>query len=83
MGHLLGLIVERGQELMPSEPPVMLSALVTYLGENDPGPGFYQLAKEMDLLPAKASPEQKFCFWTEQVKRLYARHGGGPAVARG
>ncbi|MCF3960800.1 hypothetical protein [Streptomyces fuscigenes] len=80
MGHLLGLIVERDQEIAPSDPPLMLSALVNYLGANDAGPGFYQLAKELQLLPI-ASADEKFDFWVKQVKRLYERHGAGPAVA--
>ncbi|MGW9032094.1 hypothetical protein ACWGQ5_50535 [Streptomyces sp. NPDC055722] len=81
MGHLLGLIVERDQEIVSSEPPVMLSALVNYLGANDAGPGFYQLAKELRLLPINASADEKLVFWARQVKRLYERHGAGPAVA--
>ncbi|MFB7932864.1 hypothetical protein ACFC4C_27555 [Streptomyces sp. NPDC056039] len=79
MGHLLGLIVERDQEIAPSDPPVMLSALVNYLGANDAGSGFYQLAKELQLLPMSASADEKFGFWVKQVKQLYERHGAGPA----
>ncbi|MFC8342845.1 hypothetical protein [Streptomyces sp. NPDC057280] len=81
MGHLLGLIVERDQEIAPSDPPLMLSALVNYLGANDAGPGFYQLAKELRLLPMSASADDKFGFWAQQVKRLHERHESGPAVA--
>ncbi|MFG3291690.1 hypothetical protein ACGF3G_23145 [Streptomyces sp. NPDC048179] len=81
MGHLLGMIVERDQEIAASDPPVMLSALVTYLGANDAGSGFYQLAKDLQLLPMSASADEKFGFWVKQVKQLYKRHGAGPAVA--
>ncbi|MFE1433055.1 hypothetical protein ACFW5G_11700 [Streptomyces griseoaurantiacus] len=81
MGHLLGLIVERDQQIAPSAPPVMLSALATYLGANDAGPGFYQLAKELQLLPVSASADEKFGFWVKQVKRLYERHAADPASA--
>ncbi|WP_228994519.1 hypothetical protein [Streptomyces sp. DH8] len=80
VGHLLGLIVERDQEIAPSDPPVMLSALVNYLGANDAGSGFYQLAKDLRLLPMSASAEEKFEFWVTQVKRLYERYGASPAV---
>ncbi|MTE20179.1 hypothetical protein F0L17_13880 [Streptomyces sp. TRM43335] len=80
MGHLLGLIVGRDREIAPSNPPVMLSALVNYLGANDAGPGFYQLAKELQLLPMSASADEKFDFWIKQVKRLYKRHGASPTV---
>lgn len=81
MGHLLGRIVGRDREIAPSDPPVMLSALVNYLGANDAGPGFYQLAKDLQLLPMSASSDEKFEFWITQVKRLYERHGASPAVA--
>ncbi|MFE4797647.1 hypothetical protein ACFRFL_21685 [Streptomyces sp. NPDC056708] len=81
MGELLGRIVVQDQEIAPSDPPVMLSALVNYLGANDAGPGFYQLAKDLQLLPMSASSDEKFEFWIKQVKRLYKRHGARPAVA--
>ncbi|CAM5572161.1 hypothetical protein OG810_25525 [Streptomyces sp. NBC_01693] len=81
MGHLLGLIVERDQESAPSDPPLMLSALVNYLDANDAGPGFYQLAKELQLLPVSASKDEKFSFWIQQMKGLYQRHGASPAAA--
>ncbi|MFJ3985594.1 hypothetical protein [Streptomyces fungicidicus] len=74
MGHLLGMIVERDQEIVPTDPPVMISALVVYLGANDAGSGFYQLAKELQLLPMSASADEKFGFWIKQVKQLYERH---------
>jgi hypothetical protein len=80
MGHLLGLIVERDQEIVFSEPPVMLSALVNYLDANDAGPGFYQLAKELQLLPKNASADEKLIFWAKQVKRIHERHGADPTV---
>lgn len=74
MGHLLGLIVERDQQVTPSDPPLMLSALVNYLTANDAGPGFYQLAKELRLLPMSASNDEKDSFWIKQVRGLYERH---------
>ncbi|ATL84302.1 hypothetical protein SMALA_4069 [Streptomyces malaysiensis subsp. malaysiensis] len=58
----------------------MLSALVNYLDANDAGSGFYQLAKELQLLPMSASADEKFGFWVKQVKQLYERHGAGPAL---
>ncbi|MFC8505999.1 hypothetical protein ACFU3J_18235 [Streptomyces sp. NPDC057411] len=73
MGHLLGLIVERDQALAPSDPPLMLSALVIYLNANDAGPGFYKLAKELGLLPLSASQEERDFFWVRQLNGLYAR----------
>ncbi|MEE1789389.1 hypothetical protein PUR28_01090 [Streptomyces sp. BE308] len=81
MGYLLGLIVERDQELSPSKPPLMISALVNYLSANDAGPGFYQLAKQLRLLPLSASRDEKDEFWIDQMRRVYARHGAGPAAS--
>lgn len=81
MGHLLGLIVARDQQIAPSDPPLMLSALVNYLTANDAGPGFYQLAKELHLLPMSATNDEKFGFWIKQVKRLHERHGARSPLA--
>ncbi|MFI1148504.1 hypothetical protein [Streptomyces sp. NPDC020817] len=81
MGHLLGLIVERDQALEPSEPPLMLSALVSYLNANDAGPGFYQLAKELRLLSLSASKAERDTFWIRQVNGLYDRHRSRPSLA--
>lgn len=81
MGYLLGLIVERDREIAPSDPPLMLSALVNYSGANDAGAGFYQLAKELRLLPVSASADEKLGFWAGQVTRIHARHGAGSARA--
>ncbi|MFE4665491.1 hypothetical protein ACFRI7_06155 [Streptomyces sp. NPDC056716] len=78
MGHLLGLIVVRDREIDPSDPPLMLSALVNYLAANDAGPGFYQLAKELGLLPLSASKDEKLAFWIKQVNLLQERHGRRP-----
>ncbi|BDH15229.1 hypothetical protein [Streptomyces hygroscopicus] len=71
MGHLLGLIVLRHHEYDPATSRLMLSALVHYLGANDAGSGFYELAKQFDLLPKKASKADKEEFWISQVNALY------------
>lgn len=79
MGYLLWLIVardqERDQERDPAAPRLMLSALVHYLGANDAGSGFYALAQDLGLLPAKASKAAKEEFWIRQINALYERHG--------
>ncbi|WP_329147010.1 hypothetical protein OIU91_16130 [Streptomyces sp. NBC_01456] len=81
MGRLLGLIVlrdherERDHERDPAAPRLMLSALVHYLGANDAGSGFYELAKELGLLPPKASKAAKEEFWIRQINALYHRYG--------
>ena len=50
MGYLLGRIVQETYD----EIGAMVSSLVIYLDANDAGPGFYQLAQEMGLLPRNA-----------------------------
>ncbi|OII63321.1 hypothetical protein BJP40_24945 [Streptomyces sp. CC53] len=74
MGHLLGLIVEDDQRREPTDPPLMLSALVIYLNANDAGSGFYQLAKEQGLLSVSASADERLVFWAGQLKRIRARY---------
>jgi hypothetical protein len=76
MGHLLGLIVERDQLTDPDSRKLMLSALVLYVDGNDAGAGFYTLAKELGLLSAKASQQEKEMFWVDQVQRLHTLHKG-------
>lgn len=74
MGHLLYLIVMR---TWPAT-KLMLSALVLYLNSNDPGTGFYSLARELELLPARASAQQKEEFWVTQVKELQKYYSLAP-----
>ncbi|MGW0551942.1 hypothetical protein [Streptomyces altiplanensis] len=64
---MLWLIVERDRP----ESGLMLSALVHYLNANDAGPGFYGLAQQLGLLPAKASPAAKMEFWIDQLNKLH------------
>ena len=64
MGHLLYLIVE----LNRPGTGAMISALVTYLGANDAGSGFYGYAQDLGMLPRNASAIQKLEFWAGQVK---------------
>lgn len=79
MGHLLFLIVSSDHERDPAAPPLMLSALVHYLGANDAGSGFYELAKQLGLLSPKASKAAKEEFWIGQIKALYDRYGAPQA----
>jgi len=67
MGYLLGLIVE---DTFP-ETNAILSALVLYLNENSPGPGFFKLAQDLGLLPSGASADAKLEFWATQVRQVY------------
>jgi hypothetical protein len=74
VGHLLGRIAERDL----SESGLLVTAIVIYLHGNDPGSGFYNLAKEKGLLPANASADQRLTFWVDQVKRIKAYYGQRP-----
>ncbi len=71
MGHLLGRIVDATWD---PERKLMLSALVHYLSQNDPGPGFYALAADRGLLPRAASADAKFEFWITQMNKLFEVH---------
>jgi hypothetical protein len=68
MGHLLYLIVELNRPTTG----LMISSLVSYLGANDAGSGFYAYAQDLGLLQRNASAMQKLEFWSRQVKALYA-----------
>ena len=74
VGHLLGRIAERD---LP-ESGLLVTAIVIYLHGNDPGSGFYNLAKEKGLLPANASADQRLTFWVDQVKRIKTYYGQQP-----
>lgn len=56
------------------DPKVMLSAIVSYTGQNDPGPGFYKFATELGLLPNTATADGKLAFWAGQVKAVHDRY---------
>ncbi|MFF0229128.1 hypothetical protein [Micromonospora sp. NPDC005254] len=68
MGYLLGLVVERNRPVTG----LMISALVHYLDANDAGPGFYSLAKQLGLLPQRATSDEKLSFWINQVNEIHA-----------
>ncbi|MFI6258981.1 hypothetical protein ACIBCL_23170 [Micromonospora zamorensis] len=68
MGHLLGLVVGRNRPITG----LMISALVHYLDANDAGPGFYALAKQLGLLPQRATSDEKLSFWISQVNGIHA-----------
>jgi hypothetical protein len=72
MGHLLYMIVMRDWP----QTRLMLSALVLYLNGNDPGTGFYALAQELEMLPARASADKKEQFWVTQLGDLYEHYSG-------
>ncbi|MBO3084117.1 hypothetical protein [Cellulomonas fengjieae] len=67
MGHLLYLIVSRDYP----DSGFMLSALVHYVGGNEPGPGFYALGKDKGLFHASGD---KLAFWVTQLQGIYAAY---------
>lgn len=77
MGAVLGDAVRR----TIGDSKVMLSAIVAYIGQNDPGPGFYKFATELDLLPNTATADDKLAFWSRQVKAVH-EHYARPARRR-
>jgi hypothetical protein len=76
MGELLGRLSDRSWD----ECHVMISAIVKYLNEAEPGPGFYGKAVMLGLLTAGASKEEKDRVWTEQMNAV-AAHWGRPRAA--
>jgi hypothetical protein len=46
----------------------MLSAVVKYMHDNDPGPGFYRFAESRHWM---ARGEDHLTFWSNEVKKLY------------
>lgn len=65
IGAVLGDVVGR----TVGDPKVMLSAIVSYIGQNDPGPGFYKLAVELGLLPRTATGDDKLAFCGVPLKK--------------
>jgi hypothetical protein len=68
MGHLLGLVVDR---TFP-ESGLLISALVKYMYENGPGPGFYGIASDDEhrLLPKTATAMERLDFWAVHVGKV-------------
>lgn len=72
VGAVLGDVVNR----TIGDTGVMLSAIVAYIDRNDAGPGFYNLAVQLGVLPNTATQDDKLVFWSSQVGKvhdLYAR----------
>ena len=67
LGHLLYLIVQLNHPITH----LMISALVSYLGGNDAGTGFYALASDLGMMSRQASSQQRLDFWVAQVKALH------------
>jgi hypothetical protein len=72
IGHLLGQISEVS---IPETGGLLISALVQYLDANDPGPGFYALARSrgLDVPPSIAGRQD---FWALHVSALFEHYAG-------
>ena len=70
VGAVLGGAVQRTID----DSKVMLSAIVSYIGQNDPGPGYYKFATELGLLPNTATADDTLAFWARQVKAVHERY---------
>jgi hypothetical protein len=77
MGAVLGDVVKQ----TIGDTRVMLSAIVAYIDRNDAGPGFYNLAVQLGLLPNTATSDDKLVFWSGQVAKVHelARPAKRPA----
>ena len=66
VGIVLGLITE--EERRANRP--MLSAVVVSSTNQRPGPGFYGLATQNDLLPQESTDAEKRSFWEAELQRV-------------
>ena len=68
MGHLLGLVADRTF----AESGLLISALVKYVHENGPGPGFFSIASDDEhrLLPKTATAMERLDFWAIHVGKV-------------
>jgi hypothetical protein len=73
MGQLLGTAVE----LTYAEVGAMVSAIVTYVDGNDPGPGFFRLAEQKGVLRRGATADERDAFWTREVAALHGHYSRG------
>jgi hypothetical protein len=76
-GYLLRLVVlrDRSDEDWQLGEGLMISALVHYQGGSDPGPGFYALAQELNLLhQARPTADEKMTFHIGQITDLHAHY---------
>jgi hypothetical protein len=67
----MGALLVAANDLTYNRINGMLSALVKYLNENDPGPGFYRLAKNRGYM---AQDEDNLSFWASQLNVVFAHY---------
>ena len=74
MGDLLYRIVEDERPRSGH----MISALVIYLNESDAGAGFYRLAQQYGVLPAKPNARERDQFWSGEVAAIHDHYRRRP-----
>jgi hypothetical protein len=74
MAHLLGRLTDRSysQCLAAGKEPIMISALCTYMNENDAGDGFYRKALELHLITENMYKDRhhRFEWWAQHVAKV-------------
>lgn len=70
IGHLLARISDREF----GRTSVLISAIVNYLGANDAGHGFYELAQAKGLLPRGQSRSRQWEFWAAHVAEVFSAY---------
>lgn len=76
IAHLLGRLADRsyGECVAAGVEPVMISALCTFLNENDAGDGFYRKAVELGLITENLykDRQRRFEWWAQHVAKVQA-----------
>lgn len=70
--HTMGELLEQLSERSYGEAGLLISVLVQFLNENDPGSGFYRLAQRKKLLSSGSSRDQTLAFPVEHVKAVHS-----------
>lgn len=82
-GHAaVGVVLGETLKRTIDESGVVLSAIVSYVGQNDPGPGFYSFANQLGLLPDTATADERLAFWARQVEAVHKRYARPARRAR-
>jgi hypothetical protein len=74
IAHLLGRLSDRSHSecLASGKKPVMISALCTFMNENDAGDGFYRKALELQLITENLYRDRRrrFEWWAQHVAEV-------------
>lgn len=76
LAHLLGRLADRSHSecLAAGREPVMISALCTFMHENDAGDGFYGKALDLNLITENLYKDRRrrFEWWAQHVAKVQA-----------